>query len=91
MNKWTLNVYVKDARRKAGERLAESFDYEGVTEQGIQALVSNMTALYPAPKHRIEYHPKTKIVKNLMSGKDVEIAYNTPRCCDPSSELYWTM
>ena len=30
-------------------------------------------------------------VKNLMSGKDVEIAYDTPRSCDPSSELYWSM
>jgi hypothetical protein len=32
-----------------------------------------------------------KIVKSLMSGKDVEIAKDTPRCCDPSSELYWSM
>jgi hypothetical protein len=34
---------------------------------------------------------KTRIVKNLMSGKDVEIPVNTPRCCDPSTELYWSM
>jgi hypothetical protein len=35
--------------------------------------------------------PDTIIVKNLMTGKDVEIPGDTPRCCDPSSELYWTM
>jgi hypothetical protein len=34
---------------------------------------------------------KTRIVKNLMSGKGVAIPVNTPRCCDPSSELYWSM
>lgn len=34
---------------------------------------------------------KTEIVINLMSGKEVEQSVNTPRCCDPSSELYWSM
>lgn len=34
---------------------------------------------------------KTKRVKNLMTGQEIEIPSNTPRCCDPSSETYWTM
>ena len=33
----------------------------------------------------------TKTVKSLMSGQDVEIALDTPLCCDPSSETYWSM
>ena len=33
----------------------------------------------------------TKKVINIMSGKEVEIASNTPLCCDPSSETYWSM
>ena len=32
-----------------------------------------------------------KTVRNIMSGALVEIDSNTPRCCDPSSELYWSM
>jgi hypothetical protein len=32
-----------------------------------------------------------KTVTNLMSGKPVEIAADTPLCCDPSSETYWSM
>ena len=37
-------------------------------------------------------HPVgTKVVKNLMSGKDVEIAEDTPWCCNPASETYWSM
>lgn len=32
-----------------------------------------------------------KTVINLMTGKEIQIPTNTPRCCDPSSELYWTM
>lgn len=34
---------------------------------------------------------KTVTVKNLMSGKDVVQSVNTPRVCDPSSELYWSV
>jgi hypothetical protein len=33
----------------------------------------------------------TKKVRNLMTGKEVEIPVNTPRSCDPSTELYWSM
>ena len=33
----------------------------------------------------------TKKVKNLMSGEEIEIPSNTPRCCDPSTETYWSM
>lgn len=33
----------------------------------------------------------TKKVRNLMSGVEIEIPVNTPRCCDPSSETYWSM
>lgn len=34
---------------------------------------------------------KTKVVKNAMSGKKTRIPVNTPMCCDPSSETYWSM
>lgn len=32
-----------------------------------------------------------KTVKNLMTGQMIEIDSDTPRCCDPSSELFWSM
>lgn len=35
--------------------------------------------------------PKMKKVRNLMSGKEIEIAEDTPLCLDPSSETYWSM
>jgi hypothetical protein len=34
---------------------------------------------------------KTETVINLMSGQPVVQSVNTPRCCDVSSELYWSM
>ena len=30
-------------------------------------------------------------VKNLMTGRDVEIDADTPWCCRPDSETYWSM
>jgi hypothetical protein len=32
-----------------------------------------------------------KTVKNLMTGKLVEIDADTPNCCNPASETYWSM
>jgi hypothetical protein len=40
---------------------------------------------------RIEYAPKFITVKNMMSGKDVQIAADTPWSCRPDSESYWSM
>ena len=34
---------------------------------------------------------KKEVVKNLLSGKDVVQSVNTPACCDPSCETYWSM
>jgi hypothetical protein len=33
----------------------------------------------------------TITVKNLMTGKDVTIAADTPWCCNPASETFWSM
>ena len=39
----------------------------------------------------IKYPVGTKVVKNLMTGKNVVIAEDTPWCCNPASETYWSM
>lgn len=43
----------------------------------------------PYAQYELLWKDATKTVTNLMTGKEVEIDVNTPRCCDPSSELYW--
>jgi len=37
------------------------------------------------------YRAPQVTVKNLMNGKDVTIDANTPWCCNPASEAYWSM
>lgn len=34
---------------------------------------------------------KTTTVKSLMSGADVVQSVNTPWCCNPASETYWSI
>jgi hypothetical protein len=35
--------------------------------------------------------PGSKVVKNLLSGRECIIPSDTPLCCDPSSETYHSM
>lgn len=38
-----------------------------------------------------QHYRRTRRVNNLISGEEVEIDVNTPHCCDPSTETYWSM
>jgi hypothetical protein len=40
---------------------------------------------------RNTYQSPKMTVKNLMTGAPVEIDADTPWCCNPASESYWTM
>jgi hypothetical protein len=42
-------------------------------------------------EEQYEQGVQTKVVTNLMSGNLVRIPVDTPLCCDPSSETYWSM
>jgi hypothetical protein len=68
------------------------------TMSAAKAAVTRMKKTHPAIRtawcEQQNYYVNVegkRTVKNLMTGQDVEISVNTPRCCDPSSELYWSM
>ena len=89
---WTLYIYKRDRRTKSGERLFSTTVWPGLDRDGINRTVTELYPLYKATDGwRMEAVPSMKTVKNLMSGIEVEIPYDTPRSCDPSSELYWSM
>jgi len=89
---YTMYIYKTDRRKKTGERLFSTTVWTGRDEAGMQREVNELHAgLYPRSQFRMEYCPTMKTVKNLMSGKDIQIPHDTPRSCDPSSELYWSM
>ncbi len=44
----------------------------------------------PVAKYNTETS-KTVTKRNLLSGKEIQVAVGTPACCDPSTETYWSM
>jgi hypothetical protein len=99
---YTLRIYKADkrltrvskygSRNKIGQRCVGTYQFVGRDEAGMEREVRELKALY-APKDgfSFEYFPTYKTVKSLMTGADVVIETETPRACDPSSELYWSM
>ena len=79
-----IKEYVYDTSRKALKVIKEQLE--------AKAPVAELFNLYnPDKGWRFEWFPTMKTVKNLMTGKEVQIAHDTPRSCDPSTELYWSM
>ncbi len=85
---YTLYAYKTDRRTKTGERLYSTRVFKDMTEGEMKAIVKAGTQLSGM---RFEYFPTMVTVKNLMTGKDVQIDRDTPWCCNPASESYWSM
>jgi hypothetical protein len=90
---WTMYIYKLDRRTKTGERLFSTTVWKDRTRAGMVREVHELvfSGLYPVPMFRFEYVPTTKVVKNLMTGKEIEIDADTPHCCNPATETYWSM
>jgi len=89
---YTLYIYKRDKRCKSGERLFSTTVWPAMDKEGMDRTVVELYPLYKATQGwRMEYIPSMKPVRNLMSGETVYIPHDTPRACDPSTELYWSM
>ena len=58
---------------------------------GNRRVGSNVYDFMESTLFYLKYPLCTKVVRNLMTEKDIEIAEDTPYCCDPSTERYWSM
>jgi hypothetical protein len=84
----TAYVWKADRRKKSGERLVSTTVWR---DRDAHTVLREVKAVWSPTLYRIEVVPTMKTVINLMSGLPVEIAHDTPRSCDPSTELYWSM
>lgn len=89
---YTMYIWKLDYRYKTGRRAVNTYVYKDKHEQWMQEEVRDLQAgLYPkSAGFVLEFVPTMKTVKNLITGQEVQIAHDTPRCCDPSSETYWS-
>ena len=88
---YTMYIYKTDKRTKSGERLVSTTVWVSRDEAGMKRECAELFPVYPAKfGYRFEYFPKMKTVKNLMTGKPVQIDRDTPWACNPASESYWS-
>lgn len=85
---FTLYAYKKDKRSKSGEKLVSTRVLKDMDEQTMKAVVD--VGLMMNPDYRFEYFTTMMTVKNLMTGENVQIPSDTPWCCNPASESYWS-
>ena len=89
----TMYVYKADKRTKLGERLVSVTVWKNRDDAEMaQEVRAWQNGSYPVSLgYRIECHPTMVTVKSLMTGEDVQIDRDTPWCCNPASETYWSM
>jgi hypothetical protein len=91
LQNYTMYIYRADRRCKTGERLVSTTVWRDRDAASMRRECTELYDLYPATKGwRFECHPTTITVKSLMTGEDVEIDRDTPWCCNPASETYWS-
>ena len=90
---WTMYIYKRDRRTKAGERLFSTTVWQDRDAEGMKRECNELYDLYPATAGwRMEYFPTMSTVKNLMTGQPVEIlTEHVGSFMDPSQERYWSM
>lgn len=90
---WTVYIYKTDRRTKSGERIVSTTVWQNRDAAEMQREVRELQyELWPVSKgFRIEFLPKMVTVRNLMTGAEVQIDRDTPWCCNPASESYWSM
>lgn len=71
----------------------EALKARGYTDFKFIESTTNRTSKIRSYKHYSYIAPerKTKVVKSLMTGEPVEIDADTPWCCNPASETFWSM
>jgi hypothetical protein len=88
---YSLTIYRIDRRCKTGKRFFGIYEFDRPNQEAMDREVNELRHLYPSHQYTMVFDEKFKTVKNLMTGKDVVIESNTPWCCNPASETYWSM
>jgi hypothetical protein len=89
---YTLTIHAKDKRFKSGKRLIGTYDYPDTTENFMKGEVRDLKwKLYSGNKFEIDFCETYVERTNISNGKKYLERFDTPICCSPSSETYWSM
>ena len=86
---FTLEVYKADKRKKSGERRIDTVELVAADRADAERYVASH---YGKDEKMIVKVFETNVTRlNLMSKMEYTERYDTPLCCSPSSETYWSM
>ena len=77
----TLYVLAKSPYKKVAVRKAEARVSRDKPYNGVKVCTAEEYAKFDTKVTRV----------NLMSGKEYQEDINTPLCCSPASDTYWSM
>lgn len=86
---YTLEVYKTDQRYKSGERLVHKADYDTDNRSMLEHTVKH--TWFESQGYRWVLYDTLVEKVNHISGEKYMERYDTPFCCSPSSETYWSM
>jgi len=91
-----VNVGTEQLYKKPGHFCSAYYE----TERGAKGACTRLNKEYgnvgqwkviPADQYRVLYPVKMVEKTNLLSGQKYMEAEDTPNCCSPASETYWSM
>lgn len=85
--RYTLELFKMDRRTKEGMR---KIGEEEITAATFESAEAKSAAMF-GPKVIVKVHQTYVTRVNIMSGKEYLERWDTPMCCSPSSESYWSM
>lgn len=90
---YTVFVRKVDRRTKSGFRAISTKVVVDMSKSEIETRATLLRKLYATMPgvYEVTYAPARMTVKSLMTGEDVQIDADTPWCCNPASETYWSM
>ena len=83
---YRIEVYKEDRRYREGERIDRVIRLDDVTREFAEGTARGLRAA----GYRVELREQWVKVRSLMTGREVTIAADTPYCCRPDSEAYWS-
>jgi len=86
---YTVEIYKKDKRNRSGERMVMKKDYNTDNLSMLEHTVKH--TWQPSQGFRYKIHQTMVTRTNIVGGATYQERYDTPFCCSPSSETYWSM
>ena len=89
---FVVKIFKTDKRTKKGERLFGEYEYDRKDKESVERDIKDIwRELFGSGGYRYEIHEMYVTKTYLLSGEEYQERYDTPNCCSPSSETYWSM